>query len=231
MSLLFRRRSLERAVQGELAAADDVALLRHLAGCSACRHHYEALLLAQRALEGQPVSRVELERERRRLELALAPTTQGKTRRAWALVPAVAALLALGVLVARVSEPTIVERGGDDGALPFVVSVYAKPKEENGKTRLAAELPISGEARISTRDWVQLKAPAQTVLVLVRDGQAPTLIDASSSTTLEAGTWRLFAITGTTPEAALAAAKAATRSTRRLEVGRTQITGVILVEP
>jgi len=93
-----------------------------------------------------------------------------------------------------------------------------------------AEFPASGEATLSTTDWVQLTSKAAVVVVLVGPGGA-RLFPAGASQSLPAGTWRLFAVQGVTEAAALAAAKEATATTRRLPLANPQVTGVLSVRP
>lgn len=232
MTLLFRRRQLEAAVAGELSAHDDAEVLVHVRGCVSCRAHYDALVLAQRALEGVPVSRVELERERRRLEASLSGAPARRRNVMPVLVPALALAAALIFFVARPDDvPEVTERGGDEAAAPFVVSVYAKSKEGSAKARLAAELPASGEARVSARDWVQVSVPKDVVVVLVRDGEPAVFVELGTSSSFTAGEYRLFAVSGASADEVKSAASAATRSTKRLALGKPQVTGVVFVEP
>ncbi|MBI3184912.1 MAG: zf-HC2 domain-containing protein [Myxococcales bacterium] len=73
MSLLLRRREIERAVAGELDATAELRLRAHLGGCESCRGHYDALSLAARALRGAAqATEDQSRRELARLEEALA---------------------------------------------------------------------------------------------------------------------------------------------------------------
>ncbi|MBE2248586.1 MAG: hypothetical protein IAE78_03480 [Myxococcus sp.] len=236
MSLFFHRRGIEAAVAGVLDADEETALRAHLSRCEVCRAHYDALVLSSRAVTGsQEPTADELRRERARLQGLLAGGPVGRTpsrRRTWLLLPVAVAAAALALVV--VNQPTereVTERGGVAAPLaPFSLSLYAKPQAGDAPVRLVAEFPASGEATLSTTDWVQLTSKAAVVVVLVGPGGA-RLFPAGASQSLPAGTWRLFAVQGVTEAAALAAAKEATATTRRLPLANPQVTGVLSVRP
>lgn len=236
MSLFFHRNAIEAAVAGTLSSADETTLRTHLSTCEACRSHYDALVLASRAMSNstEPTAD-ELRRERARLELMVggAPAPRPAPRRLafFALPAAVAAALIAMVLVNRPSDREITERGGTElPAAPFSISLYAKAKSGDAKVRLVAEFPASGEASLSTSDWVQVTSKATIVVVAVGVGE-PRLIPTGSSESLEPGTFRLFAVQGVTPDDALRAAKGVTTSTKRLPLANPQVTGVLSVQP
>ena len=52
MSLLVHRRTIERAVLGDLAAPAEARLRAHLDGCARCRAHYDRLARTAEALGG-----------------------------------------------------------------------------------------------------------------------------------------------------------------------------------
>ncbi|MDX2012083.1 MAG: zf-HC2 domain-containing protein [Myxococcaceae bacterium] len=232
MTLLFRRRAIEASVAGSLDADEDAALRAHLSTCEACRAHYDTLVVSTRALtDDADATGLELTKERARLERALSgqkPTPRASRR--WLLVPASALAVLLAVVVAQ-REPDVVERGGgDDVRAPFSVSLYARAKSGATPVRLAAQFPESGEAVVSSDDWLQVKAPADVVVVLVSEKAPPRRLETSSSESLPPGTVRVFAVRAPVDEV-LRAAQGATPSVRRLPLASAQVTGVLTIRP
>jgi hypothetical protein len=197
--LVVRRKAIARALAGELAPAEEQGLRAHLARCARCRAHYDRLALAAEAIATSAggEARVAARRERARLEAALAgasggalaaPAPRRRARRwlpaALALAPAAAAI----VWIVRVAPPpspgdaapAVTFRGGapDGAAPPAGLLVYASRKEGaagHGPVRLVADLPASGEGRLSLSDYMQLsvrglRAPAFVTVVGVDDG-------------------------------------------------------------
>jgi anti-sigma factor RsiW len=232
MSLLFRRRAIEASVAGLLDPEADARLRSHLAGCDACRAHYDALVASTRALTGQADGTgAELERAEARLLAALEGPPRARPSAArWLLVPAMLAAAAVAVITVR-PEPDVVERGSaDDAPAPFSVSLYARAKSGVTPVRLAAQFPESGEAVVSTDDWLQVKAPPDVVVVLVSDSEAPRRLEAGSSESLPRGTVRLFGVRAPADEV-LRAARGVTPAARRLPLPVPQVTGVLSVRP
>ncbi len=236
MSLFFHRSAIEAAVAGTLSAGEEATLRAHLSTCEACRGHYDTLVLASRALSTSTEATAdELRRERARLELMTvgAPVPRPAPRRlAFLVLPAaLAAGLLVMVLTNSPREREVVERGGTESpSAPFSISLYAKAKSGDAKVRLVAEFPASGEATLSTSDWVQVTSKA-TVVVVAVGGAQPRLLPTGSSESLEPGTFRLFAIQGVTADDALRAAKGVTTSMKRLPLANPQVTGVLSVQP
>jgi hypothetical protein len=236
VSLFFHRKTIEAAVAGELSADEEATLRAHLATCEACRGHYDGLVLASRAVSGSTEATAdELRRESARLELMMggAPAPRKAPRRlAFLVLPAaLAAGLIAMVLVNGPSDREVTERGGTESpTAPFSISLYAKAKAGDAKVRLVAEFPASGEATLSTSDWVQVTSK-ETVVVVAVGGAQPRLLPTGSSESLEPGTFRLFAIQGVSADDALRAAKGVTTSTKRLPLANPQVTGVLSVQP
>lgn len=236
MSLFFHRSAIEAAVAGTLSANEEATLRAHLSTCEACRGHYDALVLASRALANSSEATVdELRRERARVEAMVGGATAPRPaprRLAFLVLPAaLAAGLIAMVLVNTPNDREITERGGTElPAAPFSISLYAKAKSGDAKVRLVAEFPASGEASLSTSDWVQVTSKA-TVIVVAVGGVQPRLLPTGSSESLEPGTFRLFAIEGVTADEALRAAKGVTTSMKRLPLANPQVTGVLSVQP
>jgi len=195
VSLLLHRRSIGRAVAGELSPRAETALRAHLRSCARCRDHYDRLASAAEAIAVVPGGRIGQERARQRLLAALeggsAPAAPAsvpaatRARRWWRatllVAPAAAALL-LFVRSERTQKraverpvPEVTWRGG--GASPTTPAptllVYASRKDPaggHGPVRIVAELPASGEGRVSLSDYVQfsvrgLAAPAFITVV------------------------------------------------------------------
>jgi hypothetical protein len=116
MSLSWNRRSIARAVLGELSPAAEQRLARHLLYCRACAAHHHLLCEAARALGGRSgPTRVERTRALARLEHALASTPEARVDEGarvtlsrgarpvrWSLPLAGAGALSLAVLAALV---------------------------------------------------------------------------------------------------------------------------------
>lgn len=171
MSLLFRRSAIVRAVAGDLPPADETRLRVHMVGCSACRQHYDELMLIAGAAGA---GRSAAERARARLFRALGgPSEDARTNahaaaapprgRGWrlaalTLVPAAAALIAL--VVREPADPT-----GD-------AAHEAAPGDEaigwrgagNTSGSSAAEADEAARAGLSLRFYASRKE---------RDGAAP----------------------------------------------------------
>ena len=195
MSLLLHRRAIARAVAGELSADAERSLRDHLRGCTACRAHYDQLASTAEAFAlsaGRADTRAD-ERARARLLEALAAPFDGKaggrarpasSRWTWAavgLVPA-AALAVVLLRPALRSDPAGYQamRGGGEGAEPSAPAellIFASRKDTgsgHGPVRLVAELPASGEGRVSLDEYVQfsvrgLHAPAFITVVGIDD--------------------------------------------------------------
>jgi hypothetical protein len=201
VSLLLRKRSIERAVLGELPRDAETELRRHMAACAACRAHYDGLALAKETLDGGAAARA---REQARLFAALdagasaaAPARRERRRLltvAFVLAPAAAVVLWLArPPLPREASEDVAERGGgvDERPAAATLVVYASRKTgptTHGPVRLVGELPGSGEARVSLSDYLQLgvrglRAPAHVRVVgvdesggvrdYVRDAAAP----------------------------------------------------------
>lgn len=233
MSLLFHRGAIEAAVAGALSLEAERSLRAHLVTCDACRAHYDALTMAARAAGGtaEPTG-AELARERARLEAMVAPKPRTRSAPRWAVIALPVSLAATLAFVAFLKhEPDVVERGGTEApAAPFSISIYAKPKSGDAPVRLVAELPASGEASLSANDWLQVTSKAQVVVVVLNDAGARVL-PTGSSESLPAGTWRMFAVSDSTPDEVLRAAKGLSPSTKKLPLARPQVTGVLSVQP
>ncbi|HET6279879.1 MAG TPA: zf-HC2 domain-containing protein [Polyangia bacterium] len=173
MSLLLHRWAIARAVAGELPEAKERTLRTHLAGCAACRAHYDRLSLAAEAIAPAATHR----RERLRLQAALNPATQApvpalesfdwlRWLRWTPLLLAPAAALFLLVRPARPPSPRdtfdgksqIAWRGRADAVASEVgLLVYAGRRSDGGVTpvRLVADFPGSGEGSLHLDDYVQ----------------------------------------------------------------------------
>lgn len=193
MSLWLHRRSIARAVAGDLTPAAEARLRGHLRGCAACRGHYDRLTtIAAAAAAGAPGEAAR--RQRAQLAFALGPNAGAATSRAaprsrwpWlmplGLAPALG-LLALVLVRARSPEPEpeVRERGesgsatvapGDDVRASLALRFYARrrrPGQAAGPVRLVGELPGSGELRATGDEELQLaytglKAPRHLVLL------------------------------------------------------------------
>jgi hypothetical protein len=197
MSLLLRRRSIARAVLGDLSPREEDTLRGHLRRCEACRAYYDELGAAAAAMGTRATAR-----EQARLFAVLDQTASGGSttraaagevrhlRRGWlrtaafVMAPAAALVLWRG----RTVEPNgkgagregVMARGNADGdsrASPGMVLIYASRKTgpaTHGPVRLVAEVPGSGEGRVSIGDYLQLnvsalRAPAYVRVVAVDD--------------------------------------------------------------
>ncbi len=175
MSAFLRRRSIRRAIFGELSPGALKRLRRHIGGCASCRAAYDRLAL----VAGDAAA---ARRERARLEAALPGGGGARARRPrWPLLAPLAAVPALAaaalLLVARPAPPpppapAVVERGGPapDAAMEprlalalYAVRPGARDAGAGPRLRLLGQLPASGEAFASRRDWLQLGYRGPTV--------------------------------------------------------------------
>lgn len=111
---------------------------------------------------------------------------------AWALgVPAAVAIM-MSVATTLIPAP-----GSDvTTAAPFTLQLFAKPKD-GGALRLAAELPGSGEVRVTARDWLQVKFlpnPRGTLAFAVDAKGMPTALSESGSVSLAVGTYDVWGL-------------------------------------
>lgn len=102
------RRDVERLVAGELGLQRHAVLREHLRACSPCRAYYDQARSIEEAL--YPPAALSPAAIDRLADGLLAPTPAAPRRRAWALVPALAAAAALALVWVRGS--------GDDGFAP-----------------------------------------------------------------------------------------------------------------
>jgi hypothetical protein len=180
VSLWRYRRRILRAVSGELSAVEEQGLRAHLAGCEACRGHYDRTSAAAEAVGVSPARR-----ERDRLLAVMAPAPAARSRgRVWGLrlAPALAAAAVLAFWLIPADRGGITWRGaGDDGRAPVRLLLHASRKGDEGAppgpVRFIADLPGAGEGRVSTRDYLQLsyvglKAPAYAMVVAIDEGGA-----------------------------------------------------------
>jgi hypothetical protein len=191
MSLWWNRRTIARAVAGDLAPPAEARLRHHLRGCSACRQHYDLLTgIAASAAAGP--SELAARRQRALLTAALeaGPATKpAASRRRWQLLLPLGLAPALGVaalLLVRhrppALEPEVAERGEaagsgttaiDEVRASLALRLYARrrqPGKAAGPVRLVGELPGSGELRAAGDEELQLaytnlKAPRHLVLM------------------------------------------------------------------
>jgi anti-sigma factor RsiW len=199
VSLFFHRRSIARAVAGQLSPDAERALREHLRGCTACREHYDNLAQVTEAFAlaaGRGDTRAD-DRARARLMAALPgagavaaaePRPARVPRWTWGAVGLIPAL-ALAVFFLRPApKPYQAMRGGGDAtepSAPAALLIFASRKDAargHGPVRLVAELPASGEGRVSLEDYVQfsvrgLHAPAFVTVVGVDDaGEVHTYV-------------------------------------------------------
>jgi hypothetical protein len=174
VSLWRYRRRILRAVSGELSAADEQGLRAHLAGCEACRGHYDRTSAAAEAVGVSPARR-----ERDRLLSVMAPSPVARSpRRVWALrlAPGLAAAAVLAFWLLPTDHGITWRGAGDEGRAPVRLLLHASRKGDEGAppgpVRFIADLPGAGEGRVSTRDYLQLsyvglKAPAYATVVAI----------------------------------------------------------------
>jgi hypothetical protein len=170
VSLLWRRRSIERAVAGLLPVADERRLREHLGRCPGCQSHYDRLSLAARALAGDASvpSSSAASRQRARLVLALTGATGGPVARSRRRVlaigaPAVAAVGLAGLWLALrppITQPDAVTwRGPVESQAATVrasLLVFASPKgAAERRVHMVAEFPGSVEGTVSADEYVQ----------------------------------------------------------------------------
>jgi hypothetical protein len=178
MSLWLNRGRIVRAVAGELEPSTERRLRGHLAGCPACRSHYDRLSAMAAALGGAAGRR----RERDRLLDALGGASPAAARSyPWAPALALAAAAALVFWLRQGAERSGVTWRGpaDDAPVPVRLLLHASRKGEPGMPpgplRLVADLPGAGEGRVSVRDYLQLSyvglaAPAYATVVGLDEG-------------------------------------------------------------
>jgi hypothetical protein len=178
VSLLLRERDIERAVLGELTPADEARLFEHLHGCAPCQARYDELTKVKSFVDGAAVAHA---RARARLVSAVEglPSSRGRQERQerqersrrsrW--LPALFVLAPAAAIVVWIAKPAappnkrgdeVTMRGSADptptAATPTLI-IYASRKTgpaHHGPVRLVAELPGSGEARVSRSDYLQL---------------------------------------------------------------------------
>jgi hypothetical protein len=179
MSLWLNRRRILRAVAGELPPAEEQRLRAHVAGCGACRGHYDQVSQAAETLGTATSAR--RERERVLAAVVAAPAPAASSR----VVPVLAVAAAAG-LVLWLSSTADKERvgwrgAGDETRAPVRLLLHASRKGDgdapNGPLRFIADLPGAGEGRVSTRDYLQLsyvglKAPAYAMVVAIDEAGA-----------------------------------------------------------
>ena len=174
MSLLLRKRDIERAILGELTPADEARLFEHLHGCAPCQARYDELTRVKSFVDGAAVAQA---RARARLVAAVDRPSGGRgpqdrsRRSRW--LPALFVLAPAAAIVVWIVKPAappnktvdeVTMRGSADptptpaAATPTLI-IYASRKTgpaRHGPVRLVAELPGSGEARVSLGDYLQL---------------------------------------------------------------------------
>jgi Putative zinc-finger len=169
MSLWRHRRTIARAIAGELSPPAETRLRGHLAGCATCRAHYDRLSLAAEALAPGTSQR----RAQARLQAALvaparaAPGAVARPALRWLrwtpLVLAPAAALLFLVRPMPPPSPEIAWRGHVEPASTALgLLVYASRRVEGGvaQVRLVADLPGSGEGQLYLDDYVQFSVRA-----------------------------------------------------------------------
>ena len=174
MSLLLRKRDIERAILGELAPADEARLFEHLHRCAPCQARYDELTQVKSFVDGAAVAHA---RARARLVAAVdrlpggrGPQERPERSRRSRWLPALFVLAPAAAIVVWIAKPAappnktvdeVTMRGGADPTTtttPTLI-VYASRKTgpaRHGPVRLVAELPGSGEARVSLSDYLQL---------------------------------------------------------------------------
>jgi hypothetical protein len=270
MSLLLHKGAIARAVLGELPAAEEGAVREHLRACASCRALYDVLSSTKGAIDGGVSAEA---RARARLLGALdgerAPVAAPPARRrfSWGAVLVLAPAAAVVLWLARPAPPPAddgrTERGaaGESRPAPATLVVYASRKTgptTHGPVRLVAELPGSGEARVSLADYLQLgvrglRAPAHVRVVgvdeaggvhdLVRDtalgaGAGASTLGASVDLARghAAGRLRLVAVfakdaVGDEAVRAAVARLDPRRTERGGEPGLALVTGLLVIEP
>lgn len=249
MSLWWRRRSIERAVAGELSGAEENALRRHLAGCEACRGHYDQLTRAARALGAR-----EGAREEARLMAAIgapvapaAPERRAGVPWAFTVVPVAASIL-FAVLIWQ--RPGLEEldgvqlRGeGSEDASRVALRVYAQGKDPGAPVRLVADFPGAREGRISVRDRVQFRVADPKgrahVRIVAIDASGVVQVYAPRETVQmeslrpgKARVWALFPERPIESDALRAAAPGdPSRDDARFNVDAEQVSGVLILDP
>jgi Putative zinc-finger len=233
MSLWWRKRAIAAAIAGELSPRAETALRTHLASCEACRRRYDEQTLVAQSLRGG-VSGGEHDRTLGRLLLQLdAPTLRptATPRWAWALVPALAVAVAMVVWWPD-APPTVVWRGGEPTAARGGFKLYAKPMTADAPVRLVGEVPGSGELRVRSTEWVQIRLGPTTpgVVVAVHDTLPAMVLEATESKTLAPGRWRLHLVSGSAADA-LNGARRSSPALSSLPGGVTRATALLWVDP
>jgi len=180
VSLWRYRRAIERAVAGVLPAAAERTLRAHLAGCTACRAHYDHLAVAAEALAPAATHRHERLRLQAALNQTIHPARMPVPTSAQSSVQRLRWLRWTPLLLAPVAalfllvRPTRTPSPGDmlDGTRPGEIAwrgradapateigllVYAGRRADGGVTpvRLVADFPGSGEGKLHLDDYVQ----------------------------------------------------------------------------
>jgi hypothetical protein len=172
MSLLLRKRDIARAVLGELTPGAEARLYDHLRACAPCRARYDQLANAKSFLDGRAATHA---RAHARLVAALDGLREGNAapdrRRRPRWLPALFVLAPAAAILLWIAKPAappfkavedVTARGGPGSATspaPPTLVIYASRKTgptAHGPVRLVAELPGSGEARVSLADYLQL---------------------------------------------------------------------------
>lgn len=151
---------LSALAAGTLEPDEAEAVRAHLRGCAPCRDEYDALATTAQAVFGDAAHAGAKARLLATLEkpaVAPAPTRS----RWWLALPVAAAASLVAVLVVprviRQRELEEITWRGDDGArAPFGLAVYAQGHD--GKVRLVANFPGSGEGTVRRGELVQVKA-------------------------------------------------------------------------
>jgi hypothetical protein len=177
MSVWRWKSRIARAVAGDLSVAEDARLRRHLGTCRACRDLYDDLVATAEGLVQRgrgDGTRHAAEREARRLREALTPRPTARPRRVmvWGSLAALPAAALVFVVVkvrtprtASVTEPPagVVWRGGaategPPASLPTVLLFASRNLGDgrHGPVRMVGEIPGSGEATVTTADFLQL---------------------------------------------------------------------------
>jgi len=179
MSVWRWKGRIARAVAGDLSVAAEARLRRHLGTCRACRDLYDDVVataeaLAQGGRGDGGGARHAAESEARRLRQALTPrpTTPPRRVMVWGSLAALPAAALVFLVVkgrpsrtASVTEPPpgVVWRGGGategrPASLPTVLLFASRNLGDgrHGPVRMVGEIPGSGEATVTTNDFLQL---------------------------------------------------------------------------
>lgn len=288
MSLWRFRGTIARSVAGDLPPPAERSLRDHLRGCAACRGYYDQLARVSEALAPETARRREQARllaaltGAAPLATAPSPSSSPSSAGAWrwlrwsplVLAPAVALLLLIRPATPpeldgglhpgeRLPPGEITWRGSPEtSSAGLGLLVYAGRRSDGGvaPVRLVADLPGSGEGRLSLDDYVQfsvrgLRQPAYvTVVGLDQAGQvhvyaprpdtAPRPLPADAgphvvgpsialSVKHQVGRLRLFAIATPAPPNATDVAAAVKRAgfSDALALPGTHATGLLAITP